>query len=187
MGKLVDIKEAVEGLREGKTILYPTDTIWGIGCAISHEDAILKIKEIKHRNPKKSFILLVESVAMLERYVKKVPDICYDLIDLATRPTTIIYDSPIGLPQEVCAEDGSVGIRVTSDPTCRKIIQQLRIPIVSTSANLSGEDFAQNFSEIKEEIKEKVDLILNQRLEERMISPSSIIKIGNDGRIQIIR
>lgn len=187
MEKLVNIHDAAEGLKAGKTLLYPTDTIWGLGCDINNEEAIKRIIEIKKRSPNKSFIILVESVAMLERYVEKVPDVCYDLIDFSEKPTTIIYDSPSGLSDLLLAEDGSIAIRVTKDMNCKKIIQRLRRPIVSTSANASGEPIAHSFEEISDEIKENVDMILNERLNERMKTPSTIIKIGNDSSVKVIR
>lgn len=183
----VDLVKAVEGLKNGKTLLYPTDTIWGIGCDATNEEAIHQIIEIKKRPKEKSFIVLVNSVAMLERYVSEFPEVCYDLIDLAEKPLTIIYDKPMGLPQSLLAEDGSIAIRVTKDPICNRLIQGIRKPIVSTSANLSGEKSPVSFSDINEEIKTKVDLILNERLEERMKNPSSIIKISSDNSVKVIR
>ncbi|MBW7867956.1 MAG: threonylcarbamoyl-AMP synthase [Brumimicrobium sp.] len=187
MGKLVDIHEAIQGLKEGKTLLYPTDTVWGIGCDCTNEQAIQRIITIKQRSPQKSFILLVDSVAMLERYVDNIPDVCYDLIDFASKPTTIIYDTPNGLPTSLLAEDGSIAIRVTEDNLCKRMIQQLRKPIVSTSANISGEPTAHNYSEINSIIKEQVDFVLNERLNEGMHAPSAIIKVGNDYKVKVIR
>ena len=183
----MNVYEAGEGLKAGKTLLYPTDTVWGLGCDASNEKAIEQLYKIKQRPNNKSFILLVESVAMLERYVTNFPDVCYDLIDLSTRPTTIIYDAPIDLPQSLLAEDGSIGIRVTQDLNCKKLIQKIRKPLVSTSANLSSRTTPTCFDEIEDEIKSSVDLILNERLQEKMSSPSSILKIGNNNNIKVIR
>lgn len=183
----VDIIKAIQGLKEGKTLLYPTDTIWGIGCDATNEGAINTIYDIKNRPKHKSFIVLVNSVAMLERYVSEFPEVCYDLIDLAEKPLTIIYEKPIGLPASLLAEDGSVGIRVTKDPICNRLIQGIRKPIVSTSANLSGESSPTSFSDINSQIKDKVDMILEERWEERMSQPSSIIKIGTDHSVKVIR
>lgn len=187
MGTLVGVQQMVEGLKEGKTILYPTDTIWGLGCDSQNIEAIQKIKDIKHRSSQKSFIVLVDSVAMLERYVQNIPDVCYDLIDFSEKPTTIIYDRIEGLPDILKAEDGSLGIRVTKDNFCRKLIAGIRRPLVSTSANISGEASPKCYSEISKEIVENVDLILEERLEEIMVSPSSIIKIGNNNNVKILR
>lgn len=183
----MEIKEIIEGLKEGKTLLYPTDTIWGIGCDAKNEKAIEKIFEIKQRPKEKSMIILVDSVPMLERYVKNFPEVCYDLIDFAVKPLTIIYEEPSGLAKNALADDGSIGIRVTNDPICRKIIQGLRGPLISTSANISGEPSPKNFNEVSEKIKKGVDMILNQRTNEQMTAPSSIIRVGNDASIQIIR
>lgn len=187
MGKKVNIYDAGEGLKAGKTLLYPTDTVWGLGCDATNEEAIEQLYKIKNRPKEKSFILLVDSVAMLERYVINFPDVCYDLIDFSVRPTTIIYDSSIGLPKSLLADDGSIAIRVTNDLNCKKLIQSIRRPLVSTSANLSSRTTPTCFDEIEEEIKSSVDLILNERLQEKMRTPSSIIKVGNNNDIKVIR
>ena len=187
MEKKVNIHDAAEGLKAGKTLLYPTDTVWGLGCDATNEEAIKQLEKIKNRPDEKSFILLVDSVAMLERYVTKFPEVVYDLIDFAVRPLTIIYDHPINLPESILAADGTIAIRVTEDLNCLKIIQRLRKPLVSTSANLSGQPTPASFSEIHEDIKSNVDLILNERLEERMRTPSSIIKVGSNNSVKVIR
>jgi len=183
----VDVNKAIEGLKEGMSLLYPTDTIWGLGCDATNEEAINRVCEIKKRPNNKSFIVLVNSVAMLERYVSEFPEVCYDLIDLAEKPLTIIYDCPIGLPKSLLAEDGSIGIRVTKDPICNRIIQGVRKPIVSTSANISGEPIPLSFHDINSQIKDNVDMILKERWDEKMIQPSSIIKIGADHSVKVIR
>lgn len=183
----VDIIKAGEGLKEGKSLLYPTDTIWGLGCDATNEEAINKVYEIKNRPKNKSFIVLVNSVAMLERYVSEFPEVCYDLIDLAEKPLTIIYDRPIGLSKSLLAEDGSIGIRVTKDLICNRIIQGLRKPIVSTSANISGEPNPKSFHDINSKLKESVDMILEERWGDNMNQPSSIIKIGADQSVKVIR
>lgn len=183
----VDVVKAIDGLKEGKSLLYPTDTIWGLGCDATNEEAIDSVYEIKSRPKNKSFIVLVNSVAMLERYVSEFPEVCYDLIDLAEKPLTIIYDKPIGLPKSLLAGDGSIGIRVTKDAICNRIIQGLRKPIVSTSANLSGEPSPKSFEDISTAVKERVDMILQERWNETMSQPSSIIKIGTDHSVKVIR
>jgi len=185
--KLVNIHDAAEGLKAGKTLLYPTDTVWGLGCDATNEKAIKQLEQIKNRPEDKSFILLVDSVAMLERYVTDFPDVIYDLIDFAVQPLTIIYDRPINLPQTILAEDGTIAIRVTEDMNCKKLIQRLRKPLVSTSANLSGKATPGNYAEISGTIKSSVDLILNERLNENMRTPSSIVKVGSDHRVKVIR
>lgn len=187
LGQLVNIHEAAEGLKAGKTLLYPTDTVWGLGCDATNEVAIKQLEKLKIRLKGKSFILLVDSVAMLERYVSDFPEVVYDLIDLAVQPLTIIYDHPIHLPESILAKDGSIAIRVTEDINCKKLIQRLRKPLVSTSANLSGKPTPKNYAEISETIKSSVDLILNERLNEDMMTPSSIVKVGSDHRVKVIR
>lgn len=176
-----------ETLLNGGTILYPTDTIWGLGCDATDEAACQKILDIKNRPSEKSFIVLVDSFLMLERYVPDFPDVCYDLADLATDPLTIIYPNVTDLAPSVIAADGSAGIRITSDPICLALIRVLKKPLVSTSANISGQDFPKNFSQINPEIKRKVDFIVEERLDETCSKPSQIIKIGLDSSIKIIR
>lgn len=177
----------IEELKNGATMLYPTDTIWGLGCDATNEDACKRILKLKNRPSEKSFIVLVDSFTMLERYIPAFHPICYDLADLATRPLTIIYPNATGLAPSVVAEDGSVGIRITSDPVCLKLIRGLRKPIVSTSANLSGGNSPVSFNEIPDEIKNGVDLIIEERTNETMSQASQIIKIGLDGQVRVIR
>lgn len=183
----MNIHDAAEGMKAGKTLLYPTDTVWGLGCDASNEEAIQKIVDLKKRSDEKSFILLVDSVAMLERYVADIPEVCFDLIDFAVRPLTIIYDRPINLPKSLLAPDGTIAIRVTEDMNCKKLIQRIRKPLVSTSANITGQSNAKSYAEIDEVIKSGVDLILNERLDEKMQKPSSIIKVGSDNGVKVIR
>jgi len=187
MGQFVNINEAIEGLRKGKTLLYPTDTIWGLGCMSNNDEAVQRIKEMKNRPADKSFIVLVSTVAMLERSVKELPEVCYDIIDFSEKPTTIIYDQPEGISSEVLAKDGSLGIRVTSDRSCQRMIQGIRCPLVSTSANVSGSPSPTGFENVEQSIKDGVDMILNERLKEVMTSPSSIIKIGSNNNVEVIR
>lgn len=181
------MREVVEILKSGGTILYPTDTIWGIGCDATNEEACQKILDIKKRPEHKSFIILVDDFPMLQRYIPEFQEVCYDLADLAVKPLTIIYPDAKGLAPSILAEDGSVGIRITKDPACIKLIRGLRKPIVSTSANLSGEKNPVNYESISSEIKNGVDHILKERLNEKMNTPSQIIKIGLKGDIEIIR
>ncbi|MCO5259430.1 MAG: L-threonylcarbamoyladenylate synthase [Crocinitomicaceae bacterium] len=177
----------VEKLKNGATMLYPTDTIWGLGCDATNEEACQKILAIKNRPTAKSFIVLVDGFPMLERYVPDFHPICYDLADLAIRPLTIIYPNAKGFAPSVVAEDGSVGIRITKDPICLQLIRGLRKPIVSTSANLSGEKSPISFDTISPEIKSEVDVTITQRMNERMEKASQIIKVGLGGQVQIIR
>lgn len=177
----------IEALRAGKIILYPSDTIWGIGCDATNEEACRRILEIKERPATKSFILLADSFQMIEKYIPEFPDVCYDLVDLSDKPLTIIYPNARGLAQSVLAEDGSVGIRLTKDPVCLSLIRSIRKPLVSTSANISGQPFPTNFKEIDAKIKDRVDEIVELRTNEQLSTPSQVIKIGLDSSIQVIR
>lgn len=183
----MNLNEHIKLLQDGKIILYPTDTIWGIGCDATDDNACNRIAELKGRSDDKSFILLVDDFPMLERYVPDFNPVCYDLADFAEKPLTIIYPNAHGVSKEVLASDGSVGIRITKDPICLKLIRGLRKPIVSTSANISGMSSPKNFSEINQTIKDQVDGIVMQRLEEMRTTPSQILKIDLNGTIKIIR
>lgn len=184
---MLDREKISETLKNGGTILYPTDTIWGLGCDATNEEACQKIIQIKNRPQEKSFIILVDSFLMLEKYIPDFPDVCYDLVELAEKPLTIIYPNALGLAPSILAEDGSVGIRLTKDPLCVNLIRTIKKPLVSTSANLSGEKNPSCFSEINPSIKNQVDLIIEERLDEKRNVPSQIIKIGLDSSIKIIR
>ena len=181
------IEQSIELLKNGGTLLYPTDTIWGLGCDATNEEACQKIIELKNRPENKSFILLVDGFPMLEKYVPDFHPVCYDLADLADKPLTIIYPSATGLAPSVLASDSSVGIRITKDPNCLKLIRGMRKPLVSTSANLSGESIPTTFQEINAVILKKVDGILELRQNEKLAHPSQIIKIGLDGSVKVIR
>ncbi len=181
------MNKAIEALKNGGTILYPTDTIWGIGCDATDENACQKILDIKQRPDNKSFIILVDNFAMLERYIPEFQEVCYDLADFASKPLTIIYPKAKGLAPSILAEDGSVGIRITTDPICQKLIRSIRKPIVSTSANLSGESNPTCFDDINEDIKSGVDAIVEERTFEKMEKASQIVKVGLDGKVEVIR
>ncbi|MBS1573636.1 MAG: threonylcarbamoyl-AMP synthase [Bacteroidetes bacterium] len=181
------MNEIIEILKKGGTILYPTDTIWGIGCDATNKDAIKKIIEIKKRASNKSMIILVESEKRLQDIVD-VPAMAWEIIDLSEKPVTIIYEKPRGLPEELLAYDGSIGIRLIKDDFCKKLITKLNRPLVSTSANISGEKSPMKFDDISEEIKNSVDIIAEENREKiSKFSGSSVIKIWNDGRIKVIR
>ncbi len=183
-----DIKKACQVMREGGVILYPTDTIWGIGCDATNEEAVRRVYEIKQRADSKAMLVLVDTPVKVDFYVQDVPEIAWDLIDLADKPLTIIYSGARNLAPNLLAEDGSVGIRVTNEAFSQRLCQQFRKAIVSTSANISGQPSPHNFSEISEEIKSAVDYIVSYRQEERSNpKPSSIIKLSAGGVIQIIR
>ncbi len=181
------IQLAFETLKSGGTILYPTDTIWGIGCDATNVEAIQKIFEIKKREPSQSFIILVETVKRLQDLVD-VPELAWDIMDMSEKPVTIIYEKAEGLPKELLAEDGSIGIRFIKDDFCKRLITKLNKPLVSTSANFSGDKSPMKFSDISDEIKKSVDFVVED-LEDKVseFSGSSIIKVWKDGRIKVIR
>lgn len=175
-------------MREGGVILYPTDTIWGIGCDATNEDAVRRVYEIKQRQDSKAMLVLVDSSVKVDFYVRDVPEVAWDLIDLVDKPLTIIYSGARNLAANLLAEDGSVGIRVTNEDFSKRLCQQFRKAIVSTSANISGQPSPKNFSEISEEVKSAVDYIVGYRQEEMSNpKPSSIIKLDKGGVIKIIR
>lgn len=183
-----DLKKALEVLRQGGIILYPTDTVWGIGCDATNVEAVKRIYEIKQREDAKSMLVLMENPNMLSSYVREVPEVAWQLIEVTDKPLTIIYPGAKNVAANLVAADGSLGIRVTTELFTEHLIQRFRRPIVSTSANLSGKPTPQNFDEIDEEIKSAVDYVVEYRQEERSKNtPSSIVKLGLGGEIQIIR
>jgi L-threonylcarbamoyladenylate synthase len=182
-----DIKNALDVLKSGGIILYPTDTIWGIGCDATNVDAVRKIYKLKQRDDSKSMLVLMDNPALLDRYAE-VPDVAWDLIDVATTPLTIIYPKAKHLAENLIAEDGTIGIRITNEEFTRKLLQRFHRPIVSTSANISGEKSPAFFDEISEEIKKNVDYIVEYRQDDHTPSkPSSIMKLGAGGEIEILR
>lgn len=183
-----ELQKALEVLKNGGVILYPTDTVWGIGCDASNEKSVHRIFEIKKRIDSKSMIVLLDQDAKINRYIQEVPDIAWDLVECAVEPLTIIYPGANHVAKNLIAEDGSLAIRITKDPFCASLIQKLNKPLVSTSANISGNPTPKNYSEISSEIISAVDHVVNLRQEEQHFSkPSSIIKIGLHGQIEILR
>ncbi|MDR2011160.1 MAG: threonylcarbamoyl-AMP synthase [Bacteroidales bacterium] len=183
-----EVKESVEVLNNGGIILYPTDTIWGIGCDATNEIAVENIYNIKKRDKHKSMLILVNSVQMMEKYVKSVPEEAYDLIEISKHPLTIIYPRGINLADNLLADDGSIGIRIVKDEFCKELIEEFGKPIVSTSANLAGTKPPLGYFDISNEIKMNVDYIVPLRLEEFSTTKSSdIIKVNSSGKIEIIR
>ena len=183
-----EIKKAIEVMRNGGVILYPTDTIWGIGCDATNEEAVKKVYEIKKRADSKALICLVDSEAKIDFYVKDVPPVAWDLIELSTKPLTVIYDGARNLAPNLLAEDGSVGIRVTNEEFSKQLCFRFRKAVVSTSANISGEPSPKIFADISDEIKNAVDYIVGVRQNEKGgVKPSSIIKLGAGGVVQVIR
>ena len=183
-----DIQNCLNTLREGGIILYPTDTVWGIGCDASNPQAIQKIYDLKGRTSSKALITLVGSEVMLERTVLNMPEVAWDLIESANRPLTLIYDEVKGIAPNSIAEDGSCGIRLAKDTFCQQLIQRLGKPIISTSANVSGEETPKDFRSISDTILKGVDFVVNYRQNEATSQKSSnIIKLKNNGEIKIIR
>lgn len=183
-----DLKKALEILRSGGVILYPTDTIWGIGCDATNADAVKRVYEIKRRADNKSMLVLVDSVAMLERYVEEVPDFAYQLLDVAVEPLTLVLDNAKGLPDCLTGENKSIGMRVTAERFSRELCRRFRRPIVSTSANISGMSSAPFFAQISDEIKQKVDYIVNYRRgDTQEHKPSVVMKVAVNGEIKILR
>lgn len=183
----MDLTQAIETLQCGGTILYPTDTIWGIGCDATNPEAIKKIFDIKKREQNKSLIILVESEKRLQDLVD-VPEMAWQIIDLSEKPVTIVYENPKNLPKELLAEDGSVGIRIVKNDYCKKLISKLNKPLVSTSANLSGQKSPMKFSDISNEIKNAVDYIVEENHDKvSEFSGSSVIKVWNNNQIKILR
>ena len=183
-----EIKKACEVLQKGGVILYPTDTVWGIGCDATNEEAVKRVYEIKRRADSKAMLVLVDSDVKVDFYVKDVPEVAWDLIQYATKPLTVIYDDARNLAPNLIGEDGSVGIRVTSEEFSKQLCFRFRKAIVSTSANISGQPSPASFSEIQDEIKQAVDYIVEYRQDEPAgAKPSSILKLGKGGVIKIIR
>ena len=183
-----DIKNAVEVLRRGGVILYPTDTVWGIGCDATNAEAVARVYQIKHRDDSKALICLVDSEARLQRYVRNVPDVAWQLIDAVVKPTTIIFDNAVNLAPNLVAEDGSIAMRITQEKFSHELCFRFQKPIVSTSANVSGEPAAQNYRDISQEILDAVDYVCWTRRQEHLPhEASTIIKLSGDGEVKIIR
>jgi len=183
-----EVEKALKVLRDGGIILYPTDTIWGIGCDATNEAAVKRIYEIKNREDSKSMIILVADERDVLQYVAA-PDLAvFDFIEEQTRPTTIIFEQAVGLPDNLVAEDGSIAIRIGKDEFCRHLVKRLRKPIVSTSANISGEPSPKNFSEVSDHIRTAVDHVVAWRQDDTSAAlPSQIVKWDNSGAKTVIR
>ena len=187
-----DIKKAVETMRKGGVILYPTDTVWGIGCDATNVDAVKRVYAIKQRDDSKALICLVDSDARMQRYFRNVPDVAWQLVDSLkdsdAKPTTLILDGAINLAENLIADDGSVGIRITNEPFSKELCYRFQKAIVSTSANISGEPAAQNYCDIDPRIIEAVDYVCwSRRQEHKPHTPSSIIKLKQNGEVTVIR
>ncbi|HBZ19703.1 MAG TPA: threonylcarbamoyl-AMP synthase [Bacteroidales bacterium] len=183
-----DLRQALNVLTKGGIILYPTDTIWGLGCDATNQDAVEKIFKIKKRRESKSLIILVNGFTMLERYIRHLPEIAGELLEVSEKPLTIIFPEGKNLAPGVCSDDGSVGIRICNDDFCNKLITRFRKPVISTSANISESPSPSYFSEIDDEIIKSADYVVKYRqTDTNKNTPSSIIKVEDNGVIKIIR
>ena len=181
------MEKLLETLKSGGIILYPTDTIWGIGCDATDDEAVMKIFELKNRDQNKPLIILVESEKRLQDLVE-VPAVAWDIMDLSEKPITIVYDTPKGISKNLLAEDGSIGIRLVKDEFCKRLISKLNKPIVSTSANFSGEKSPKSFADISQKLINEVDVVAeDQKSRVSEWEASSIIRVWSDGRIKVIR
>lgn len=176
---LEELRKAHQVLQQGKTILYPTDTVWGIGCDATNFEAVSKIYQLKQRAESKSLIILVSSLSMLQKFVK-IPSKVKEIVKTATKPTTIIYQNPKGFPKNVIAKDATIAIRIVQDDFCRKLIKRFGKPIVSTSANVSGNFTPKSFKEIDAAILDSVDYIVDLYQDKRTEKSSTILKIEGD-------
>lgn len=182
-----EINKALEVLKNGGIILYPTDTVWGIGCDATNPEAVKKVYALKQREDSKALICLVADDRMLKKYVKKVPEVALNIIDVTDKPTTIIYDDAQNLASNLIAEDGTIAIRIPDDEFCFQLSRRLNGAIVSTSANISGYPTPNSFKEIQQEVLKGVDYVVNLHREKMCAKPSSIIKLSNNGVVKVIR
>ncbi len=183
-----DIKASLAAMHNGGVILYPTDTVWGLGCDALDEAAVDKIFAIKQRPPQKSLIVLLAEPRDILQYVATPPPDIIDIVENFEKPTTVIYEGALGFPDNVVNEDGTIAIRVTSDPFCKMLIKRLQRPLVSTSANISGQPTAAIFAQVAKDIMSGVDYVVKHRQDDNSIaSPSRLVKIDDDGNLEILR
>lgn len=182
-----EMQNCLETLKRGGLILYPTDTVWGIGCDATNADAVDKVYALKKRHESQALICLVSDYKMLNQFVEDVPEVAYDILKYADKPTTIIYDDPIRVAENLIADDNSLAIRVSKDKFSNELVKRFRKPIVSTSANISGEKTPQTYAQISPEILKGVDYVVNLQRSKQSGKPSAIIKLTNDGKVTVIR
>lgn len=183
-----EVRAAVEAMRRGGVIIYPTETVWGIGCDATNAVAVARIFELKRRQDAKAMITLVSDLGMLERYVSNIPDVAYELIEASIRPLTVVYDHPVGIAPALLAPDGSAGVRITGSPFARALCRALGRPVVSSSANLSGGPTPRSFSDIPRELTDGADYVVDfERDRVSDCPPSSVIKLSDGGIIRILR
>lgn len=183
----IEIKNTLQVLKNGGLILYPTDTVWGIGCDASNPKAVEKIYKLKHREDSKALICLVADDRMLKKYVKKIPEAAFSIIEISEKPITIIYDDAQNLASNLIADDGTIAIRIPDDEFCYQLSRKLNGAIVSTSANISSKPTPKSFKEIAPVILKGVDYVVNLHHEKICDKPSSIIKLSNSGVVKVIR
>lgn len=182
-----EIRNALAAIESGGIILYPTDTVWGIGCDATNPKAVEKIYKLKKRSDSKSMICLVNDYRMLNKHIEHVPPVAYEILKFAAKPTTIIYDRPLQVAENIIAGDNSLAVRVVKNDFCQKLISCFGNPLVSTSANISGEKTPESFEEIVPEILEGVDYVVNLHRDKKSIKPSTIIRLKNNGQMKVLR
>lgn len=183
----IEIRNTLEALEKGKTILYPTDTMWGIGCDATNAEAVEKVYALKKRSRDKPLLCLVSDIIMLRDYLESIPEAAFDVIAFSNQPTTIIYPCPSGIAENLKASDGSVGFRIVNENFCQELIKKFGKPIVATSANVSGRPIPQSFRTIEDEIIEGVEHVVNLHLSKKYAHPSTVIKVENDNTTTTIR
>ena len=182
-----EVHKAFEVIQNGGIILYPTDTVWGIGCDATNTEAVKKIYTLKQRQESKSMIVLMNSDRMLYNVFKDIPDVAWEIIELSDKPTTLILDSPRNVAQNLIAKDDTLGVRLVKEPFCYKLMERMKIPLVSTSANISGMPTPNSFKEIDHHVLDGVDYVVNLHHDKIAAKPSTIIKLGNDLQVKVIR
>jgi L-threonylcarbamoyladenylate synthase len=182
-----EVHKAFEVIKNGGIILYPTDTVWGIGCDASNPEAIKKIYALKQREESKSMIVLINGDRMLYNVFKEVPEVAWQILDLSEKPTTLILDNPRNVAPNIIAEDKTLGMRIVKEPFCFKLMERMKKPLVSTSANISGQETPKSFKEISPEIIKGVDYVVNLQHDKICDKPSTIIKLTNDCQVKVIR
>jgi len=182
-----EVHNAYEAIKDGGIILYPTDTVWGIGCDATNESAVAKIYALKQREESKSMIVLVNGDRMLYQVFNEIPEVAWQILDLSEKPTTLILDKPRNVAKNIVASDNTLGMRLVKEPFCFKLMERMKKPLVSTSANISGQPTPMSFKEISREIVEGVDYVVNLGREKSSGKSSTIIKLGSDLQVKVIR
>ena len=185
--EIKEIQRVVDELLVGNVILYPTDTVWGIGCDASNPEAVKKIYALKQREESKSMIVLMNGEKMMYTVFKDIPEVAWQILDLSEKPTTLILDNPRNVAPNIIAEDKTLGVRIVKEPFCFKLMERMKRPLVSTSANISGMFTPKSFKEISPEILKGVDYVVNLHHDKICDKPSTIIKLTNDSQVKVIR